>query len=76
MTRPQPAAPTPLTYRPEVAARVLGVSRATLYRMIAKGNLSAYKLGTATVIRHEDLARLVEGAELSSSTKAAQASIR
>lgn len=75
MPRPQPVAP-PITYRPDAAARALGVSRATLYRLIAKGDLSAYKLGNATVIRHEDLARLVEGAELSSSTKAAQASIR
>lgn len=72
MSRPQPTAPTPLTYRPEVAARVLGVSRATLYRMIAKGDLNAYKLGTATVIRHDDLVKLVEGLEPLAGTKAAQ----
>lgn len=74
--RPQQVAPTPLTYRPEVAARVLGVSRATLYRMIAKGDLNAYKIGAATVIRHADLSRLVEAAEFAPSTKAAQDSIR
>jgi excisionase family DNA binding protein len=68
--------PTPLSYRPEVAASVLGVSRAKLYKMIAKGDLKSYKLGTATLIRHEDLAKLLDGAELSPSTKAAQTSMR
>lgn len=76
MPRPQQTEPTPIAYRPEVAARVLGVSRTTLYRMIAKGDLKAHKLGTATVIRHADLSRLVDAAELVPSTKADQNSIR
>lgn len=68
MSRSPSAPPTPLSYRPEAAARVLGVSRATIYRMIAKGDLTPCKLGTETLIRHDDLARLLEGPEPSPST--------
>ncbi len=68
--------PTPLSYRPKEAAAMLGVSRSTIYQMIADGDLPARKLGMATLIRHEDLARVLDAAELSPSTKAAQASMR
>ena len=68
VSRSPSAPPTPLSYRPEAAARVLGVSRATIYRMIAKGDLTPRKLGAATVIRHEDLARLLDDPEPSPTT--------
>lgn len=66
----------PLAYRPKDAATVLGVSRSTIYQMIADGQLVARKLGTATVIPHSELARVLDGAALSAATKAAQASIK
>jgi hypothetical protein len=72
--RPQQTEPTPLTYRPEAAIRGRGVSQITLYRMIAKGDLNAYKLWRTTVIRHDDLVKLVESLEPVSGTKAAQCS--
>lgn len=66
----------PLAYRPKDAATVLGVSRSTIYQMIADGEIEARKLGAATVIPHAELARVLEGASLSAATKAAQASIK
>lgn len=65
-----------LAYRPKEAAAALGVSRSTIYEMIADGKLEARKLGGATLIRHEELVRVLEGAPLADATKAAQASIR
>lgn len=66
----------PLAYRPDDAAHVLGVSRATIYRMIAAGDLKARQIGGAVLIRHNDLMELVDGAPLSAHTKFAQASIK
>lgn len=65
-----------LAYRPAEAAAVLGVSRSTIYGMIAGGVLEARKLGNATIIRHEELLRVLDGAPLADATKLAQASIR
>ena len=50
----------PLAYRPKDAALALGVSRSQIYRMIAEGVIKAYKLGGATLIRHDDLSRVLE----------------
>ncbi|MCJ2012152.1 helix-turn-helix domain-containing protein [Methylobacterium sp. J-076] len=60
----------PFTYRPKYAARMLGVSRSTLYQMIAEHRLKVYKLEAATIIRYDDLMRLVDGAEPTSATAA------
>lgn len=46
---------TPLAYKPKDAATMLGISRSTVYQLIADGHLPARKLGTATIIRHCDL---------------------
>ena len=40
--------------------------------MIAKGDLNVDSLEGATVIRHDDLVKFVDGLELVSGTKAAQ----
>ena len=69
-----PAIVTPLAYRPKDAATMLGISRSTIYEMIAHGTLSSFKLGTATVIRHDELARVLESAPLSTRSKRATAS--
>lgn len=44
-----------ITVRPAEAARRLGVSRSTIYKLIADGDLPAVKLGGATVLAVEDL---------------------
>ena len=49
-------------YRPQHAGDIIGVSRSTIYGMIAKGKLRTAKVGAATVIRHEDLMAAVQPA--------------
>jgi excisionase family DNA binding protein len=67
----------PIAYRPKDAATALGVSKSTIYEMIANGDLDARKIGAATVIPHEALARLLHAAPMTpAATKAAQASIK
>ena len=70
------AKPQPLAYRPKDAAAVLGVSRAQIYRMIAAGTVTAHKLGGATLIRHEELVRVLDGAVLIDITKRPQPASR
>ncbi len=67
---------TPIAYRPGDAAHVLGVSRSTIYQMMADGRLAARHLGGATLIAHEDLMRVFQDAPLTPHTKFAQASIK
>ena len=55
---------TPLAYRVNDAAAMLGIHRATLWRYIAAGRLPARKLGpNVTVILAEDLERFRTGAD-------------
>ncbi len=49
---------TPLSDRPKDAAATLGVSRSTIYELIAEGTLSSFKIGAATVIRHDGIGTL------------------
>lgn len=65
-----------LADRPKDAAAFLGVSRSTIYQMIGDGQIAARKLGAAAVIPHSELARVLDGAALSTATKAAQGAIR
>ncbi|WP_232629103.1 helix-turn-helix domain-containing protein [Methylobacterium sp. Leaf118] len=67
---------TPIAYRPGDAAHVLGVSRSTIYKMMADGDLEARHLGGATLIAHEELLRVLRSAPLTPHTKFAQASIK
>ncbi len=64
----------PLSHRIEDAARVIGVSRSTLFAIVAEGRLPARKIGRATVILHSDLQAFVEAAPLADATKRAQSS--
>lgn len=64
-----------LAYRPKDAALVLGVSRSTIYEMIAAGVLQARKLGSATLIPHDELTAVLASAAVVPVAKVAQASI-
>lgn len=44
---PQPA---PLAVRPEMAARMIGVSRSTIYELLDEGLLESIKIGRARLI--------------------------
>lgn len=72
---PRPA-PTPIAYRPGDAARVLGVSRSTIYQMMTDGKLEARHLGGATLIAHEELVRVFQSAPLTPHSKFARASAK
>ncbi len=63
---------TPIAYRPADAAHVLGVSRSTIYQMMADGKLEARHLGGATLIAHEELLRVFKAAPLTPHSKFAQ----
>ncbi|MCJ2100700.1 helix-turn-helix domain-containing protein [Methylobacterium sp. E-046] len=72
--RPDTQAPRPLAYRPKDAATVLGVSKSTIYQMIADGALPARKLGASTVILRSDLVALLEALPLTASAAKAHTS--
>lgn len=52
---------TPLAYRPKKACEILGVSMGTLHKMIADGRLGARKIGSATVVRKDDIDAYLAG---------------
>ena len=51
-----------LLYRISEAADILGISRSTLYRLIASGALAAIRVGTAPRIPAKMLERFVDQA--------------
>lgn len=65
-----------LAYRPKEAAIMLGLSRSTIYQMMADGVIASRKFGAATVIPRDELQRVLDTASFSPATKAAQASIK
>jgi excisionase family DNA binding protein len=52
-----------LAYRPDEAARVLGCSRDTVYKLLASGELKGWKLGAARLINADELRRFVRERE-------------
>lgn len=46
-----------LAYSPTEAAKVLGIGRSTLFKLLANGDLSARKLGTRTLLSTDELQR-------------------
>ena len=42
--------PAPMAYRPEAAARTIGISRSALYLELASGRLRSVKIGRSRVI--------------------------
>ena len=51
---------TPFALSPKDAAKSLGISRATLYRMIKTGRLRVVKIGSRTVIPASCLLALLD----------------
>ena len=48
----------PLYVKPPTAARIIGVSKATVYRWIAEGHLPARKVGGTVLVSVDALRRL------------------
>jgi excisionase family DNA binding protein len=54
------AAAPPLAYSVNSAAEATDISRSFLYKKIASGDLKIVKLGSRTLIRHDELVRFLE----------------
>lgn len=48
-----------IAYRPDEAAKSLGISRTHVHRLITRGQLRAGKVGSCTVIHRDELDRFV-----------------
>ena len=48
-------------HSPRATEAILGISHATLYRLIANGRLDARKIGNKTVITDESIRQLITG---------------
>lgn len=51
---------TPLTYNINGAVKATGISRTSLYKLIAAGELPIFKLAGRTLIRAADLQALID----------------
>jgi excisionase family DNA binding protein len=56
-TAPQPA---PLLWSPGEAATVLGISRATVYELLARRELASLKVGSRRLIPDEECRRFIK----------------
>ena len=54
----------PLLYRPEEAARLLGLGRSTIYALIARGEINIIKIGRSTRIPRTVLEQYVVSSEV------------
>jgi len=45
----------PISYSAEGAAKAIGVSKTTIWRLIAAGDLTTFKIGHRTLIHHDVL---------------------
>jgi excisionase family DNA binding protein len=45
----------PISYSAEGAAKAIGVSKTTIWRLIASGELTTFKIGHRTLIHHDVL---------------------
>lgn len=52
-----------LLHRPEEAARMLGLSRATLYRLLSDGRISSVRIGRSRRIPHRAICDYVDRLE-------------
>lgn len=57
---PQPLLPAKLSYGIGEAGFALGVSRPTLYRLIGRGELVTFKIGSRTLIMRAELDALLD----------------
>jgi excisionase family DNA binding protein len=55
-----PKHPEPLSYGIPDAGRAIGVSRATIWRLVAAGEIKTFKLGNRTLIKADELRAFVE----------------
>ncbi|MGQ3228762.1 MAG: helix-turn-helix domain-containing protein [Blastomonas fulva] len=51
----------PISMRVPDACRFTGISRSTLYLLIARGEVEVVKMGTSTLVLTESLRQLIEG---------------
>jgi excisionase family DNA binding protein len=75
MKKDRPPVYPAMAYRPKDAAKLIGISVTQLYRLIERGDLVYCKFGGASIIRHEELQRVLDDRAVPV-TKAAHASIR
>lgn len=52
-----------LAFRPDEAAKVLGSSRDTIFRLLAAGELRGFKIGNARYISADELQRFIRSRE-------------
>lgn len=57
---PAESKPAAIAYSVPDAARTIGVSRATIWRLVAAGELQTFKLGARTLIKADELRAFVE----------------
>jgi predicted site-specific integrase-resolvase len=62
--RTAPPDPPRVAWRPNHAAKPVGISRAALYNALKSGELRALKAGCATLILHDDLVSRVRSLPL------------
>ncbi len=62
---PHPEAP--IAYRPEAAAKAIGISRSALYQELASGRLRSLKIGRSRVITRAAIVEFLAGFEAAES---------
>ena len=58
---PRPRDDAPLLLRIPEASRLLGISRSTMYQLVAKGDVQILRIGRSVRISRQALERLVAG---------------
>ena len=51
---------TPLAMSPQDAARAIGISRSSLYRLMKQGRIRTVKLGRRTLVPTSELSALID----------------
>ncbi len=54
----------PISYRPDDAAELIGLSVSKFYELVREGRLPARKIDRSTIIRHEDLVAFIDALPL------------
>lgn len=60
LRKPEPAKAPPIAYSVVGAADAIGISKTTIWRLIAAHELPTFKLGARTLIRADQLAAFVD----------------
>jgi excisionase family DNA binding protein len=67
---PTASSPAPLLYTPAEAARALGISRSSLYVLLADGTIPSVRIGASRRIRRRELVAYADGLEAAPATQA------